>query len=103
MKNFSALGKPKFLSSKKSQCKNKNTKNTPPATSNIGAEASIELFTSGLPDQVAMKACQGPKLGLKAQTIAHGKIPRTTNTAKSIPQKRNHLRARAPMVPNTSA
>src|SRR3989344_9287921 len=103
MKNFSVLGKPIFLSSRNSQCRNKNKRNTPPATKSIGADFSIGSKTKGSEDHAADKICKGLSVVLKAQIIAKGRSPRTKNTAINIPQVRNHLRAREPMVESTSA
>ena len=68
----------------------------------IGADSSIECFTAISPEKAAVKACIGPKDGLKPQTIAHGSSPRTKNTAIKSPQARNHLRAFELIVPKTS-
>jgi len=103
IKNFSVLGKPRCLSSRKSQCKNKNKRNTPPATSRIGADFSMDSKTKGSLDQAAEKICIGFRDALKAQIIAKGRRPRTKNTAINMPQVKNHRLAFAPIVESTSA
>src|SRR3989344_3246645 len=103
MKNFSVLGKPNFLSSKKSQWRNRKSKKTPPATSRMGADFSMDSKTSGSLDQAADKICIGVRDVLKAQIITKGKTPRTKKTAMNIPQVRNSLRDRVPLVFKTSA
>lgn len=69
----------------------------------MGAENSIASVTFGSPLKVAVKEPTGPKLGETTQTISQGKIPLTTNTAKSNPQVKNHLLAFSPMVDRTWA
>src|SRR3989338_3002739 len=76
---------------------------TPPPTKRRGADVSIASATAGSLLKVANNASIGPSVGLTAQTIAHGKRPRTTNTAKRIPQIKNHRRAFSPIVERTSA
>ncbi len=60
-------------------------------------------LTCGSLLKVAVMAPIGPRPGIASQTINHGSMPRITNTAKRIPQNKNHFRARGPIVPSTSA
>ena len=55
------------------------------------------------PVRLAVNACHGPSSGVMTQTRNHGSIPRTPNTATSIPHVRNHLRALCCIVASVSA
>jgi len=69
----------------------------------VEEESSIADVTAGSLENVASRAPAGPSDGVVAQTISHGRSPRTTKTAKIRPQKRNNFRAFCPIVARTSA
>ena len=69
----------------------------------IGAAASMDSLICGSLENVAVKAPHGPSEGFVAQTIRSGSSPRTTKTAMTIPQVRNHFLALGFMVWRTSA
>ena len=69
----------------------------------IGAVDSIAATTAGSLLRVLMKAPTGPRCGFVAQTMAQGRTPLITNTAKISPHKRNHLWYFLFIVERTSA
>src|SRR5512146_1554998 len=71
--------------------------------SSMGADLSTASTTEGSLLNVLISAPHGPKEGVVTHTISQGRTPLMMKTAKSKPQNRNHLRARAPMVERTSA
>lgn len=75
----------------------------PPAISRTGAEDSTAWITLGSPLKVAVKEPIGPSVGETIQTINQGNIPRTTKTATSNPQVKNHFFAFSPIVERTWA
>src|SRR5512142_23319 len=59
---------------------------------------SIASRASGSLPKVARTACQSEMPGAVTHTMRSGSTPRTMKTAVSIPQRRNHLRARSLIV-----